>query len=92
MIEVIQSKGIGNYETEAAAEVIAADARFNIWFAENMKRKPEKVERCLEILDAGEALLAECAEAVDAFAAGGQREVLRINLWKIRDQLDELRE
>jgi hypothetical protein len=92
MIQVIQSKRIGNYEVEAAAEVIAADARFNICFVEHIKGKPGRTERSLALFDLGEELLVECADAVDTFIAGGPREPLRSTLWAIQKKLNGMRE
>jgi hypothetical protein len=41
MIQILQSKYRGLYVAEAAAEVIAADARFNLWVLNHMKSKEQ---------------------------------------------------
>jgi hypothetical protein len=57
-----------------------------------VKGKPGVTERGLQILDQGEKLLAECAQVVDAFLAGGAREPLCSSLWEIQEKLHKLRE
>jgi hypothetical protein len=92
MIQILQSKRIGLNNAEAAAEVIAADARFNLWVVQHMKKEGVGKERWTRLLDSLQEVHDQCEAAVDAFIAGGTSENLQAALVNIRRRLDALRE
>jgi len=92
MIQILQSKRIGLNNAEAAAEVIAADARFNLWVVQHMKKQGASDERRTQLLDSLQDLHDQCEAAVHAFIDGGTNENLQTALVNIRRRLDALRE
>jgi hypothetical protein len=102
MIQVLQSKSADLYLIESAAEVIAAEARFNIWVLDRMKESGVIDERWMELLDALENVLHPCEAAVDAFFDScadenvanvpAANESLRAALLGARQGLDSLRD
>jgi hypothetical protein len=100
MIQILQCKRTGLYVVEAAAEVIAADARFNLWVLNHMKKQGANEERWMRLLDSCEEVHHQCEAAVDAFVNTGvdknpastlvANETLRAALLTIRQRLDSL--
>lgn len=71
-----------------AADVIAAEARLNIWFA-NLKRKEVTDERWLELLGYFEDLTACCQAAAREYDDGGDRGKLADTLRSIAEKLNQ---
>jgi hypothetical protein len=102
MIQILQNKGIGLYVAEAAAEVIAANARFNLWVLNNVKNQGANEDRWIRLLDSCEEVHHQCEAAVDTFIASranedlsalhAANETLRAALLAIRQKLDGLRD
>jgi hypothetical protein len=67
-------------ELAAAADVVAADCRYNYWVASEVKEAGLSEERWLCLLDACEVLHDRCRAAMAAFDAGGTPETLRSEL------------
>jgi hypothetical protein len=105
MIQILQSKYTDLYVAEAAAEVIAADARFNLWVLSHMKKQGTSEERWMQLLDSCEEVHHQCEATVDAFvnsvanknannlaAVHVANETLRAGLLTTRQRLDSLRD
>jgi hypothetical protein len=60
-------------ELAAAADVIAADCRYNYWVASEVKEADLSEERWLCLLDSYEVVHDRCLAAMAAFDAGGHR-------------------
>jgi hypothetical protein len=61
----------------AAADVVAADCRFNYWIATEVKKRVDLSEEWwMRLLENGEANENRCRAAMAAFAGGGSLEVL----------------
>lgn len=64
MVGIIQSLTVTLETVALAAEVISADARFNLWLATKGKHDPDT--RMLELVDMYEAASEECRKIADA--------------------------
>jgi hypothetical protein len=71
-----------------AADVIAADARLNIWFAD-LKGRNVRQERWLELLEFFEGETVECLSAVRKYHEGGDRQELAEALSRIAKRLNQ---
>jgi hypothetical protein len=60
----------------AAADVIAAECRYNYWVATVLKETNLSGEQWLRLLDAAEVIEDRCRAAMSAFRAGGSLETL----------------
>jgi hypothetical protein len=91
IIQILQHRRASLYDAELAGEVIAADARFNIFITEHVKGSGAGEERWTQLLDRLEGLCVECEIAIEDFIAGGSNEQLRTSLTSWRDGLNALR-
>lgn len=65
LADLLRSNHIGNTTVIAIADALAADARYNMWFYDHVKRLPES--EILLKLDEDESLLWDCLSAIDKF-------------------------
>jgi|SRR5262245_38202862 len=68
---------LGLLELAAAADVVAADCRYNHWIMWEAKKAGLTQRQWMRLLDAGEVVHDRCRAAMAAFDAGGSREALR---------------
>lgn len=90
MVSVLQ-RGRGNLSLVAiCGEVIAIDARFNIWVALVVKDKSkDKNSNLLELVDFYADLTDECRESVRSFEAGSDSEKLIESLVRLKISLEK---
>jgi hypothetical protein len=85
---VLQSGRSGLDTVALAAEVIAADARFNLWVAHTGKQQLNEDEM-IELIEFYDGLVEQCRSAVAAFFANGNaanlNEFLATALAKLRE-------
>jgi len=67
---------LGLLELAAAADVVAADCRYNYWVASEVKKMDLSEEQWIRLLEASEAVHDRCRAAMAAFNTGGARETL----------------
>jgi len=72
-----------------AAEAIAADARFNLWFLNTAKRE-KGPDGLLQLVEFYDGLAVECCAAVEAFHDSRKRTELRQVLAEITRKLKEV--
>jgi hypothetical protein len=83
LIAVIQNPEQGGLESIAvAADVIAADARFNLWVARVGKKQTDS-ERMVELAELYEATIEKCCAGVRQFKESGSAKELNIVLQEI---------
>ena len=90
LIAVMQSGHVSAETTVLAAEVIAAEARFDIRFGALKERAIKSDEEMFGILEASERLLYECREAAETFYESGNRKQLHADLVRLRSAFDNL--
>ena len=66
LLRVFQNKNIGLRAVIIICEVISADARYNIWFADVVKKQATK-QQALECIEHYERLTGRCAAIVKKF-------------------------
>jgi hypothetical protein len=71
MIRLMQADGIGLPGMEAAALIVAADARFNIWVLDEVKPAGLNDAAWMDVLDFVEQIHVRCQAAVSEFGRGG---------------------
>jgi hypothetical protein len=76
MIRLMQNKRAGLIAVEAAAETIAAHARFNMWILREVKSAGYGEDRWMQLLEFGEEIMKRCEAAVSQFLDGGAHEHL----------------
>lgn len=94
LMPLIASGKGGPLIQELAAEVIAADACFNRWCADQKDREidlstKELADQWIELLDPIEEATKECQAGVDAFIKSGDHKQLAETLTRVRDKLNE---
>jgi hypothetical protein len=70
LLDFMCQKRLGLQELAAAADVIAAECRFDYW-ALRMKKAEPDIDRWMRLLDRAEANAQRCRAAIAAFSAGG---------------------
>jgi hypothetical protein len=90
LLPLIESGGAGLRADAAAADAIAACARFNIWFLEQKARLDE--DGLLRLLDFYEEATLECRTAVRRFLDGGDRGELADTLQRVAEKLNQRRD
>jgi hypothetical protein len=91
LLPLIESGRAGLRADAAAADVIAACARFNIWVAEQKMARQGSVDGFLQLLDFYEEATLECQAAVQRFADGGDRRELADALQRVAQKLNDRR-
>jgi hypothetical protein len=76
MIRLMQNKRAGLTAVEAAAETIAADARFNMWVLDEVKPAGHGEDRWMQLLEFCEQIIQRCEVAAAQFLDGGAHEPL----------------
>ena len=71
LLEVLQDKVVHWAAIAAAADIIAADARFNLWLAQG--GKDQGGNRMLELLDRYEEAIQACQSAIQNFRRTANR-------------------
>jgi hypothetical protein len=71
LLEVLQDKTVHWAAIAAAADIIAADARFNLWLAQG--GKDQGGNRVLELLDRYEETIQACQLAIHNFRRNANR-------------------
>jgi hypothetical protein len=94
MLPLIQSGKVGLAVTAAAADVIAADARLNLWALSIKTRggEPRKLddEGWLRMLELGEEVLKECQVAVQRFSQDDDHRELADRLQRAAVKLNRI--
>ena len=90
LADLLRSNHIGSTTVIAIADALAADARYNMWFYDHVKKLPES--EIMFHLDEGESLLWAGLAAIDKFelAVTGKvdRDHRRKNLSELETALD----
>ena len=94
LLPLIASGRAGLLNDALAAEVIAADARLNMWCADQKRRKTDLstddlIEQWLEVLDPIEEATKECQAGVEAFMKNSEHKQLAETLTRVRDKLNQ---
>jgi len=76
MVRLMQNKRAGLVAVEAAAETIAADARFNMWILDEVKPAGYGEGRWMQLMEFCEEIIKRCEAAVRQFLDGGAHEPL----------------
>ena len=71
---------LGLLELAAAADVVAADCRYNYSMMWEAKKAGLTERQWMRLLEAGDVVHDRCRAAIAAFDAGGSREALRSEL------------
>jgi hypothetical protein len=80
---------LGLLDLAAAADVVAADCRYNHWTIWEAKKAGLTTRQWARLRDAGEDGHDRCRAAIAAFDAGGSPEVLRSELIAVAAFLNE---
>jgi hypothetical protein len=91
LLPLIESGGAGLRADAAAADVIAACARFNMWVFEQKMAGQGSVDGFLQLLDFYEEVTLECQAAVQLFLNGGERGELADTLQRVAEKLNQRR-
>ena len=91
MISVMQSKRIGLTVLEAAANVIAAESRLNMWILRDVKPTAACTteDQFMQILDFWDEIHQRCETAVAQFEKDGDNQPLEAALSKIAAELND---
>jgi hypothetical protein len=92
LLPLIESGRAGLRADAAAADLIAACARFNAWFAEQKTARQGSVDGFLQLLDFYEQVTLECHGAVQRFIDGGERRELADTLQRAAEKLNQRRD
>ena len=76
MIRLMQNKRAGLVAVEAAADTIAADARFDMWVLREVKPAGYGEDRWMQLFEFCEEIIKRCEAAVSQFLDGGVHESL----------------
>jgi hypothetical protein len=76
VLDFMHRSRLGLLGLAAAADVVAAECRFNYWAATEVKKAGLGEDWWLRFLEAGEAHNEKCRAAMGAFSAGGALETL----------------
>jgi len=88
LVPLIQSPGpAGLFTIALAADVIAADARFNDWFSQIGKQEIAS-EKILNIVDKIDLLATSCVSSVSKFRENGDYDALNRALEDIANDLN----
>src|SRR5262245_17129565 len=80
---------LGLLELAAAADVVAADCRYNHWTMWEAKQAGLTERQWMRLLEAGEVAHDRCCAAMAAFDGGGSREELRSELLAVAAFLND---
>jgi hypothetical protein len=80
---------LGLLDLAAAADVVAADCRYNHWTMWEAKKAGLTTRQWGRLLEAGEVMHDRCRAAIAAFDAGGSLEALRGELTAVAAFLNE---
>jgi hypothetical protein len=80
---------LGLLELAAAADVVAADCRYNDWVASEVKKAELTDPQWMRLLESGEVVHDRCRAAMAAFDAGGSHEALRSELTAVAAFLND---
>jgi hypothetical protein len=89
LVAVMRNNKAGLETVVLAAELIAADARFNLRVSKS-EDLSNPTSNALTFLDAYEDLLEQCREAAHEFLAHGNQKQLQNILSEIKQRLEEL--
>jgi hypothetical protein len=73
VLDCMESGKLGLPVLAAAAEVVAASCRYNLWIADEITSSDLSEEGYLRLMDAVEANNRKCRAALKAFAEGGSQ-------------------
>ena len=76
VLDFMHRGNLGLPALAAAADVVAADCRYNMWFANDVKGARLSEEQVTRLFDGLEANDDRCRVAMAAFAAGGPQDAL----------------
>jgi hypothetical protein len=88
LLPLIENGRAGFYTEAAAADVIAASARFNLWFLEEKRNPRAGDDDFLRMLDVYDKATRECQAAVESFLRGGERQDLVESLHRVAEKLN----
>jgi hypothetical protein len=89
MISIMQSNRIGLTVLEAAAEIVAANARFNMWVLREVKSVNTSEDRWMQLLDFLDGIHARCESANRQLQDGGTNELLAASLSNVAAELND---
>jgi hypothetical protein len=89
ILNFMNRSNLGLLELAAAADVVAADCRYNYWIMWEAKKAGLTTRQWMRLLEAGEVVHDRCRAAMAAFDAGGSREALRSELIAVAALLND---
>ena len=89
LLPLIENGRAGFHADAAAADVIAACARFNLWFLEEKRAPRVDDDNFLRMLDVYDEAARECQAAVQSFHHGGERRDLVEALRQVVEKLNQ---
>jgi hypothetical protein len=89
VLDFMNQHHLGLRGLAAAADVVAADCRFNDWVLTDVKTRKLSDEQWLRFLEKGEANEARCRAAMAAFARDGDRDRLCAELAAVASFLND---
>jgi hypothetical protein len=87
--DFMASNRLGLQGIAAAADVIAAECRQNLWVLSHLKPANLSKEQWFAFLDAGDATRERCKAAMVAFESGGSLETLCAEFHAVASQLND---
>jgi hypothetical protein len=89
MVELLRGTGLSDETARLIAELIATNARFNLWVA-LVKKKQATEDEMLRLLDLDEELERRCRAAVRDFKVDGDEARLRHVLADVINELNKI--